>query len=80
MFHIMGKVEKMLMRKPFDQSLMAGHDPETGELRDPKLELVRVTILYRVYTRAQMDATAEAIEEVWWNRDKATGFRLVYRA
>ncbi len=25
-----------------------------------------------------MDVTAEAIEEVWWNRDRATGLKLVY--
>jgi tyrosine phenol-lyase len=56
----------------------AGRDPETGEHRYPRLELVRVTIPRRVYTQAHMDVTAEAIEEVWWNRDKATGLRMVY--
>jgi tyrosine phenol-lyase len=25
-----------------------------------------------------MDVTAEAIEEVWWNRDGATGLRMIY--
>jgi len=56
----------------------AGRDPETGRHRTPKLELVRVTIPRRVYTQAHMDVTAEAIEEVWWNRDHATGLRMVY--
>lgn len=56
----------------------AGRDPETGEHRYPRLELVRVTIPRRVYTQAHMDVTAEAIEEVWWNRGKATGLRMVY--
>jgi tyrosine phenol-lyase len=56
----------------------AGRDPETGQHRYPKLELVRVTIPRRVYTQAHMDVTAEAIEEVWWNRDRATGLRMVY--
>lgn len=58
--------------------LSAGRDPKTGDHRYPKLELVRVTIPRRVYTQAHMDVTAEAIEEVWWNRDKARGLRLVY--
>ncbi len=56
----------------------AGRDPATGDHRYPKLELVRVTIPRRVYTQAHMDVTAEAIEEVWWNRDKAKGLRMVY--
>jgi tyrosine phenol-lyase len=39
---------------------------------------VRVTIPRRVYTQAHMDVTAEAIEEVFWNRDRAKGLKLVY--
>ncbi len=58
--------------------LSAGRDPKTGDHRYPKLELVRVTIPRRVYTQAHMDVTAEAIEEVYWNRDRAKGLRLVY--
>jgi tyrosine phenol-lyase len=56
----------------------AGRDPETGRHRSPRLELVRVTIPRRVYTQAHMDVTAEAIEEAWWNRDLATGLRMIY--
>lgn len=56
----------------------AGRDPATGDHRYPKLELVRVTIPRRVYTQAHMDVTAEAIEEVWWNRDRAKGLRMLY--
>lgn len=58
--------------------LSAGRDPDTGAHRYPRLELVRVTIPRRVYTQAHMDVTAEAIEEVFWNRDRARGLRLVY--
>jgi tyrosine phenol-lyase len=58
--------------------LSAGRDPETGEHRYPRLEMVRVTIPRRVYTQAHMDVTAEAIEEVWWNRARVKGLRLVY--
>ena len=57
--------------------LSAGRDPETGRHRYPRLELVRVTIPRRVYTQAHMDVTAEAIEEVLWNRDRAKGLKLV---
>jgi tyrosine phenol-lyase len=56
----------------------AGRDPQTGDHRYPKLELVRLTIPRRVYTQAHMDVTAEAVEEVYWNRDKATGLKMVY--
>jgi tyrosine phenol-lyase len=58
--------------------LSAGRDPVTGDHRHPRLELVRVTIPRRVYTQAHMDVTAEAIEQVWWERDLAKGLRLVY--
>jgi tyrosine phenol-lyase len=58
--------------------LSAGRDPATGQHRYPRLELVRVTIPRRVYTQAHMDVTAEAIEEVLWNRDSAKGLKLVY--
>jgi tyrosine phenol-lyase len=57
--------------------LSAGRDPATGRHRYPRLELVRVTIPRRVYTQAHMDVTAEAIEEVLWNRDRAKGLKLV---
>jgi tyrosine phenol-lyase len=58
--------------------LSAGRDPETGDHRYPRLEMVRVTIPRRVYTQAHMDVVAEAIEEVWWKRSRARGLRLVY--
>ncbi|MHC1724911.1 MAG: tyrosine phenol-lyase [Syntrophobacteraceae bacterium] len=58
--------------------LSAGRDPNTGDHRYPRLELVRVTIPRRVYTQAHMDVTAEAIEEVWWNSGSVKGLKLVY--
>ncbi len=56
----------------------AGRDPETGDHRYPKLELVRVTIPRRVYTQAHMDVVAESIQAVYENRDQARGLRMVY--
>jgi tyrosine phenol-lyase len=56
----------------------AGRDPKTGEHRYPKLELVRVTIPRRVYTQAHMDVTAESILEVYENREKVRGLKMVY--
>jgi tyrosine phenol-lyase len=58
--------------------LSAGRDPRTGQNRHPRLELVRVTIPRRVYTQAHMDVTAEAIEEVFWSRERVKGLKLVY--
>jgi tyrosine phenol-lyase len=56
----------------------AGRDPQTGQHRFPKLELVRLTIPRRVYTQAHMDVTAESVLEVYENREKARGLRMVY--
>ena len=56
----------------------AGRDPKTGEHRHPKLELVRVTIPRRVYTQAHMDVTAESVLEVYENREKVKGLKMVY--
>ena len=56
----------------------AGRDPETGDHRRPKLEMVRLTIPRRVYTQAHMDVTAEAVKAVYDNRHAATGLKMVY--
>ena len=56
----------------------AGRDPETGENRRPKLELVRLTIPRRVYTQAHMDVVAESVAEVCDQRDAVKGLRMVY--
>jgi tyrosine phenol-lyase len=56
----------------------AGRDRETRAHNYPKLELVRVTIPRRVYTQAHMDVVAESIEEVYGNRQKVKGLKMVY--
>jgi tyrosine phenol-lyase len=56
----------------------AGRNKETGENYYPKLELVRLTIPRRVYTQAHMDVVAESVEEVYENRNKIHGMKMVY--
>jgi tyrosine phenol-lyase len=56
----------------------AGRNPETGENNYPKLELVRLTLPRRVYTQAHLDVTAEAIWELYDNRDKIRGLKFTY--
>ncbi len=56
----------------------AGRDPESGEHRFPKLELVRVTIPRRVYTQSHMDVVGESIFQVYEQREQARGLKMVY--
>ncbi|MGM0738538.1 MAG: tryptophanase, partial [Bacteroidota bacterium] len=56
----------------------AGRNPETGDHNYPKLELVRLTIPRRVYTQAHMDVVAESVAEVYENRKKINGLKMVY--
>jgi tyrosine phenol-lyase len=59
-------------------NVSAGRDPQTGENRHPKLELVRLTIPRRVYTQSHMDVVAESVIEVFEQRDAITGLRFTY--
>jgi tyrosine phenol-lyase len=59
-------------------AVSAGRDPETGEDRLPKLELVRLAIPRRVYTQAHMDVTAESVLCVFEQRQSVTGLRMVH--
>ncbi|MBU0476202.1 MAG: tyrosine phenol-lyase [Bacteroidetes bacterium] len=56
----------------------AGRDPETGEHRYPKLELVRLTFPRRVYTQAHIDVAVESIATVYQNRKNITGLKMIY--
>jgi tyrosine phenol-lyase len=56
----------------------AGRDPETGEHRVPKLELVRLTIPRRVYTQSHMDVTAESVIGVCSHPEEVGGLRFTY--
>lgn len=59
-------------------NVSAGRDPETGENRKPKLELVRLTIPRRVYTQSHLEFAAEGIIELYNNRDKIRGLKFVF--
>lgn len=59
-------------------NVSAGRDPETGDHRYPKLELVRLTIPRRVYTQAHMDVTAEAVMAAFEKRNETSGLKMVY--
>ena len=56
----------------------AGRNPESGEHNYPSLEMVRLTIPRRVYTQAHMDVVAESVAEVYENRKRIRGLKMVY--
>ncbi len=56
----------------------AGRDPITGLNRYPKLELVRLTFPRRVYTQSHIDVTVESIAQVYQDRKKIKGLKMVY--
>lgn len=62
-------------------TLLADRDPETRENRYPKLEMVRLTIPRRVYTRNHMDYVAAALQNVYRRREQiTTGYKIRYEA
>jgi tyrosine phenol-lyase len=56
----------------------AGRDPETGEHRHPKLELVRVTIPRRVYTSRHLAAVARSVADVAGRASSTRGLEMVF--
>ena len=55
-----------------------GRDPQTGQIYRPALELVRLTIPRRVYTRDHMQAVAEGIIALYKKRSSIRGLRFTY--
>ncbi|MGE5227149.1 MAG: tryptophanase [Planctomycetaceae bacterium] len=56
----------------------AGRDPETGEHRHPKLELVRVTIPRRVYTTRHLAEVARSVVDVVGRASSTRGLEMVF--
>jgi len=56
----------------------AGRNKDTGDHYYPNLELVRLTVPRRVYTQAHIDVVAESVAEVYDNRKKIRGLKMVY--
>jgi tyrosine phenol-lyase len=56
----------------------SGRDPQTGKNQYPKLELVRLTFPRRVYTQAHIDVTVESVAQVFEDRKKIKGLKMVY--
>ncbi len=61
-------------------SLMFGKYDKKGNLIPAVLELVRLAIPRRVYTQSHIDYVAEVIIEVYKNREKIKGLKIVYEA
>jgi len=60
--------------------IFAKKNPETGEVNYPDLELVRLAIPRRVYTNMQMNFVAESLIELYQNREKIKGLKIIYEA
>ncbi len=60
--------------------MFAEKDPETGKMRYPGLELVRLAIPRRVYTTMHIHYVAESILKIFRKREKIRGLRIVYEA
>jgi tryptophanase len=62
-------------------AVLADRDPFTRENRYPDLELLRLAIPRRVYTKNHMDYIAEAVKLVWDMRDEVDrGLKITYEA
>jgi tryptophanase len=59
-------------------SFLLGRDPDTHENIESPLELMRLTIPRRTYTYAHLEVVAEAVIEVYKNRDSLVGLEFDY--
>jgi len=58
--------------------MFAREDPQTGEMRYPELELVRLAIPRRVYTQAHLDYVVDTCRRLYERRKKIVGLRYTY--
>jgi tryptophanase len=67
------------VRAPELGSVMFAYtDPTTGEAHHPALELVRLAIPRRVYTRAHLDWVADVLTRIRERGPSLTGYRFTY--
>ncbi|MEK6239114.1 MAG: hypothetical protein N2C14_30730, partial [Planctomycetales bacterium] len=60
--------------------MFGGKKPVTGEAIRPPMELARLAIPRRVYTKSHIDYVIEATVEVFERRDQLRGLRIVEEA
>lgn len=53
-------------------------DPSTGKDLFPEVEVMRIAISRRVYTNNHMDVIVAALSEIYENKEKYSGMKLVY--
>jgi tryptophanase len=61
-------------------SVMFGTYGANGKLISPSMELVRLAIPRRVYTQSHIDYVSEVVQEVYAERERLRGFRIVEEA
>lgn len=62
-------------------SVMFGkRDKETGKFIPHTMELVRLAVPRRVYTQSHIDYVIEVVAEVYRNKDKLKGYKIVWEA
>lgn len=61
-------------------SVMFGKYDENGKLIPSMMELVRLAIPRRVYTQSHVDYVVEVVIEVFKNREKLKGYKIIYEA
>lgn len=61
-------------------AMFGKQDPATGRTIHPELEMVRLAVPRRVYTNMQITYVAEAIIELYRQRERIHGLRMIYEA
>lgn len=61
-------------------SVMFGKKDATGKFIAPPMELVRLAIPRRVYTQSHIDYVIESVNEVFQNRTKLKGLKIIFEA